>query len=657
MAQTSTSPATAPFAGPLAAAWGATTPERVAHLLPDPGSRLPRVDLRPSAAHRGPAVDPGRPEALRELLRTAESERGTPWPQPTASTWARVRRDGNRTAHEELLFTHTHRTTRAVLAAAVHPDDDALLDEVADAVLLRCEQSSWCWPAHDDTATRRGELVPDLAHPSLDLGAGEVAGQLAWADHLLGGRLDRRWPGVRARVRREVRARVLDPFLARRDWHWLGLDGDVHNWNPWIHQNVVTAALALLDGPEEVAVRAEVVALALQGVDRYVAMLPDDGGVDEGFDYWFNGACRALEVLDLVRSATGGALDWTLVPRLRATTGFPHAMHLGGPWHASFADARARAAEGLPWHALHSAAVASGDVPAQRYAASSAVEVARRGDPVLDARAGLGRLAQELVDEGWWAARAAAPAPPLPRSAWFPSLQVFLARRTAGSAAGTAFALKGGHDDEHHNHCDVGSLVVALDGVPVVVDPGRPTYTAATFGPHRYDLWTMGSAWHSVPQPGGLDQIPGREQTARDVVVGSGGDEVSMDLAAAYPGSGVRRWERAVRLDRVRDEVVLTDAWETDGPAGAVHLVLAGRVVLEPGRARVDLLEGAGTAILTWDPAAVVGASLEVRTLDDPMLTEVWGDRLTRLRLDLPAVPRGRLRVVVAAATGLPEVG
>ncbi len=176
------------------------------------------------------------------MLAAARADRDLPWPQTTASTWARVRRDGDRTGHEALVAALTHRTSRAVLAALADPDDPALLDVVADAVLLRCEQSSWCWPAHDDT------LVPDPARPVLDLGAGEVAGQLAWTDHLLGDRLDERWPGLRARLRLEVRVRVLDPFRQRRDWHWLGLDGDVHNWNPWIHGNVLTAALALTEG-------------------------------------------------------------------------------------------------------------------------------------------------------------------------------------------------------------------------------------------------------------------------------------------------------------------------------------------------------------------------------------------------------------------------
>jgi hypothetical protein len=50
----------------------------------------------------------------------------------------------------------------------------------------------------------------------------------------------------------------------------------------------------------------------------------------------------------------------------------------------------------------------------------------------------------------------------------------------------------------------------------------------------------------------------------------------------------------------------------------------------------VDALDDAGTVVLTWQPADVAGA-VTVRELTDPMLTEAWGDRLTRLEFDVTA--------------------
>ena len=40
--------------------------------------------------------------------------------------------------------------------------DPAWIDEAADGVILLCEQSSWCWPAHDDTRRVHGAVVPTV---------------------------------------------------------------------------------------------------------------------------------------------------------------------------------------------------------------------------------------------------------------------------------------------------------------------------------------------------------------------------------------------------------------------------------------------------------------------------------------------------------------
>src|SRR5262245_51965272 len=230
-------------------------------------------------------------ETVDSLRERAEPELGSPWPVPLASAYARYFRDGDRDGYEQVVVARQRRLSRAAVLAAVTLDP-AWVDEVADGATALCEQSSWCWPAHDDTRSAHGAVVPTVTDPYLDLGAGEVAAQLAWVDHLLGDQLDEHVPGVRARIRHEADRRVLAPFLARRDWHWLGLSGDVHNWSAWIHGNILVAALRLVDDP---ARRAALVELVVQGLDRYVASIPPDGAIDEGYAYWWNGACRALE--------------------------------------------------------------------------------------------------------------------------------------------------------------------------------------------------------------------------------------------------------------------------------------------------------------------------------------------------------------------------
>ena len=618
-----------PFTGPLRRRFGAALDaEALVPLLA--AARLPLGELE-----HAPTL-----EALR---RRAEEDLGTPWPQPLLSHYARYARDGNRTDYEGRIGERQRRLTRAaVLAAAT--GEQRWLDETADGVQLLCEQSSWSWAAHDDALPLLGRVVPPIDRPYLDLGAGEVVGQLAWIDALLGEPLGRRAPGLRERMRAEARTRVIRPFLDRRDWHWLGLDGDVHNWNPWIHGNVLLAAVALVDDPEE---RADVVALVLEGLDRFLDSLPADGAIDEGFAYWWNGAGRALETLELLAEATDGALDASELPVVRQAVRFPHRMHLGGAWYANVADGPARASDTLPWHVLHRWGRRIGDRDVIAHAAAQR----RPADPLADPAAGLGRLVRALSDRQWIAAE---PGPaPLVSPTWLPSVQLLVTREHPGGAEGLGLVVKGGHNGEHHNHLDVGSVIVALDGVPVLVDAGQPTYTSQTFGPDRYGIRAMQSRWHSTPAPWGLEQGVGRGFGASDVSSGPAG--LLLELATAYPlpaGSSLRR-----RARREGAQVVVEDEWRLPRPATVevdgveVHLLIAGDVDLQDGAAVVTPVEGARRLRLEWTGAE---ATTEEWLLEDPLLEASWGERLTRLTLTVTAegaeVFEGALRVTASVA-------
>lgn len=631
------------FAGPLRQAWGSLLdPPRLALALRPCEAALPIPSAGDRAAwatadEAGTVADAATRE---EISSRAEAELGQPWPQPLASGYARYFLDGDRDSYEQAVFARQRRLSRATLVAATTLDP-RWIDEVADGITLLCEQSSWCWPAHDDTFTRHGSVLPTVTEPFLDLGAGEVAAQLAWCDHVLGEPLEDRYPGLRARLRREVAQRVLDPFRHRRDWHWLGLDGDVDNWSPWIHGNVLVAALRLTHDPRA---RAAQVADVLEGLDRYVASLPPDGAVDEGHAYWWNGAGRAIEALDLLRHATDGALDPADIEVLRATVSFPHAMHLGGEWHVSYADSVARQTTGQPWAALHRAARLMGDDAAARHAAAHR----RPAAPVADEDGGLGRLLLAMFDSEWRRTQPAAS--PLPREVYLPSIGVLVAREHEGSSAGLTLAVKAGHNGEHHNHNDVGSIVVAVDGVPVVVDAGRPTYTGQTFGPDRYRIPTMQSTWHSVPEIRGTPQSTGHTYAARSVSSRFADAEscLRMDLSGAYERSDVRHWWRTARLDRSHARITVTDEWDLVDAADlhptVVHVLLHGAVDMTDGGATITTPCGTHRAALRWSPSSV-RSDLTTLHLEDPMLTNVWGPTLTRLALDIGDASSGSLTV------------
>ena len=585
------------------------------------------AQVRDAAVHRARERMPVPPIDRREawsglgvgLVEQAAAERGTPWPQPLLSAYARYWRDGVRTGFEQPAARLRERTATAVVAAAI-TGGPAELDEAADGLQLLCEQSTWCWAAHERHAAERGHVVADVDRPFLDLGAAETVSLLAWADLVLAPALDQRVPGLRDRLRREAEVRVLEPFRTDRTWHWLS--GTLHNWSPWIHGHVLAATLLLAPDPV-------VVDLVVDGLGRYLDAQPADGGCDEGSAYWWNGPARLAEAVQLLDWATGGQLaPWDLPP-LSEMARYPQRVDLGGGWAVNVGDGPARLDPDQPWHVLHRWGRAGGLDDVEAYAA------AHHRAPAVPA--GLGRVLVGLQDAAWRTPEK--PDHRGPARSWLPDVQLLVCREPGGLAV----AVKGGHNDENHNHNDVGSYLVAVGGTPVVIDLGQPTYTAASFTERRYEQWVTRSEWHNLPVIGGFGQSPGAAFRATGVEVD--GDVMRLDLSGAYPEEArCAWWRREVRLDRGRRAVVVSDAWCLDKPDISVrlHHVLAGEPVAHRPGELIMRFSGPGpdaqrsstqAARLAWDPALGPG-TLQRRQIDDPLLRAVWGDAVSRLVLE-----------------------
>lgn len=580
--------------------------------------------LVPSAANRD-AWASITPEARELILAAADAERGAVWQMPRLSQWSAFARTGDRSGYESVEFAHKRRIRIAVLAAAIDPSPARII-EAADGLWTLCEQSSWCWPAHDDSFSR-GLMATDVDRPFLDLGAGEAAALAGWSALVLGDLLDAQVPGLLARLGAEVERRILSPLMERRDWWWE--NREINNWLAWIVGNVIPAAVAFSEGER----RSRLLERCVDGIDLYLSHLPADGGIDEGFAYWWQGAGRAFDALALLDTlsagwigaeASGGALSG-----LRELARFPERMLFGDEWAASYSDAEARIGADTPWHSLFRAARLCGLEETAAFAAGRRREGAFIG-LAADTIGGIGRMIGESFDAGW---RTTPPVPaPYPARTDFASISVGILREHDGDCAGLAVVAKAGHNDESHNHNDLGAVAVAVDGVPLLADLGRGVYTAATFSEQRYTLWNLGSGWHSLPHPYGLEQVAGAEWSGRMRPLEDGW---SIDLSEAYPWpeGADSAWTRTIRLCdgelRVRDEGAAVGAALTR--IGVVCAGVPERTadgILVPGR------HGSRPLRLRHDPAEVV---IETRACDDPHLERSWGAEVSRILFAPPA--------------------
>jgi hypothetical protein len=123
---------------------------------------------------------------------------------------------------------------------------------------------------------------------------------------------------------------------------------------------------------------------------------------------------------------------------------------------------------------------------------------------------------------------------------------------------------KGGHNNESHNHNDVGSFTLYDNTTPVLVDVGIGTYTRDTFDEStRYTkiLWTQGK-YHNIPTVNGVSQIAGEIYRADKFEVN--GEQVCVSFADAYTSkAGISALSRTLRLSE--NKLTITDEFAFTG--------------------------------------------------------------------------------------------
>ncbi|WP_152363604.1 heparinase II/III domain-containing protein [Microlunatus speluncae] len=599
------------------------TRERLAAHLPAPGRWRPVPPVDDRAFWDG--VDAATRTAL---LDHADALAAGPWPELTGSLWLDFARTGNRVRYETSFLARRRRLAAAVLAACL-ADDQRWHDEVIDGAWLLAAEWTWCLPAHDESNGRRNLLaVPRAEEPTLDLFAAETGALLAWLLAVLRTRLAERAPGLAERLTEEVGRRMLVPQRTVDSWVWFGRRGRVNNWNPWINSNVLATSLLLDHDHEDILRTTE---RAVEGLDVFLAGYPADGACDEGQLYWWRAGASLSECLEILRLAGGAELDGYGLPLVAEIARYPHRVHIADDWYVNVADGPAKLDPDVTVaHLMHRFGRRIHDQQLVDHGRAM-----RGAGPVVEPGAGLGRSLLALADHDW---RDAPPAePPLIDQAWWPDTQLLTARQSAGERAGLFLSAKGGHNGEDHNHNDVGTVLVALDGHPVLVDAGVDEYSQQHFSPQRYELWTLRSAFHNVPLTDGHEQSPGRDHAARDVGCTLADDQVifEADLAGAYPAeAGLRGWRRSAELDRAGDgRVTLTDRWEFDHDPAEVRLTLMFSGYPEPVEPGLLQVRTPTRPLAVRFDAEALEVLTEVIDLTSRRLQWVWGDRLWRTTL------------------------
>ncbi len=518
------------------------------------GNVLPFDKFRLFIDEKDPKFDD---EKMSQVVKRAESLLNEPIPLLSASLYREYVVIGNRRNYEGPYFLRRAMALSLAMAEA-YEKQGRFSEKLMDVVWAILEETSWVVPAHNYNNPLYTEFgIPavygDRMH-GIDLFSAATGAVLATVYRFAGDALDKITPVITERLLYETHHRLIVPYLNCSFW-WTGERGNrPNNWNPWIHSNLLLIT-ALTEKDDYL--RTRITGKCMQMLDNFVADYPADGGCDEGPGYFEVAGASYFDSLELLYDMTGGKVNVFDHPLVRAIGEYEVKFNIAGNRYINFADCAATC----------------------RIPGAMLTRFGRRtGSKILEEFGEEQALAGHLEDTGKLyrciynyftptvkpkSGRVAA------TKIWFPNLKVMVTRESEDPTKGMFVAMKGGNNNESHNHNDVGNIIVYHDGNPVLIDAGVGVYTKKTFSSQRYELWYMQSSYHNLPDIGGVAEKNGSTFRSTDETYDEKTGGVKMELGGAYPKeAGILSYTRETVLSggtvTVTDTLSLSEEKEID---------------------------------------------------------------------------------------------
>lgn len=589
---------------------------------------FPDITDRESWAKADPAI-------LSGYISQAQKYLDYSWPGVPATKSLLIVRTGNRYEYEDISF-EKRRVLGLLLLAEIAENKGRFIDQIVDGVWSICEESWWGVPAHLPKTDEYVGLM-DTSQPFVDLFAAETGTYLAWVDYFLGDKLDEISPQIRKRIYNEVNYRLMQPLMNMHH-EWMGVDKlgrAPNNWNPWICSNWINFVLLL---EKDQNTRSQMIGHALKVLDEFVNPYPDDGGCDEGPSYWEAAAASLYDNIAMLNSATNNAFNYVFEnPKIVNMGKYIYKAQISEKYFLNFADAdpQPRIDGNLAFRFGQSI----DDQDMMKFGAYYSKPGTRETRKFYYFRNLFDLFNQKEIEN-------VSKELPLLKDVYFPDLQIAAGRDSEGDSNGFYVAAKGGHNQESHNHNDIGNYVIYYDGQPLIIDVGRGTYTAKTFGDRRYEIWSNCSDYHNLPTINGYNQLNGRQYTASDVTynISESSFEFLMDISRAYDShSGINSWNRKIKLIRGK-EVIITDKVNLNKTESvAQHIMTNFPCTLVPEKGEVIIHyanSGVNKDFVIKYNSQQMKSNIEKVKLDSPEdvgIVKKWGDNIYRINFEVIA--------------------
>lgn len=419
---------------------------------------------------------------------------------------------GNRKEYEAIYFHH-RRLLNAYAALYIIYGTEKYKTDLENIIWAVCDEYTWALPAHLGTDA---DLNEQQTH--IELFAAETGGCLA---EILSMTKESLSQNVVDRAVFELRRRIIYPYLSR-DFTWK------RNTNNWAAVCTTGVALTFLYCAKENEIK-QVIPEFIKSIEYFLSGYHDDGCCVEGISYWTYGFGFFVYLAERLSTYTDGNINLFNSPVAKKAIYFPQNIQLGKNHCISFSDGNSdlRIQFGLisylrdnfaPKMTFSDIIFSNGKNMSSQW--FSFIRNFAWGNP-------------ECIGNNTASSKVT----------YYDNAQWYIKNENA-----CGFAAKCGHNDEHHNHNDVGSFSCVFDDKIILADLGAGEYTKQYFTEGRYSILVLSSRGHSVPVIDGQYQKSGKEFCGS--VLKADNNTFEIEFSGAYGINSLKKLKRTFMLSK-----------------------------------------------------------------------------------------------------------
>lgn len=481
---------------------------------------------------------------LKEYKETIYEEAFRIWDEPmpklTKDLFDIYEQTGNRLIYENAYFLRRKYVMIFGLLAWLEKNNPTtkvkykLVIEKLECILIDiCEEICWALPAHVDCKKENWEIT-------IELFASETAQTLSEILFMVGDDIN---SNVKNKVTSEVFRRVLNPFFSSQvpyDW-WEQCD---LNWCAVCNGAIGSAAMYLMkDEPEKLK---KCLNRVTNSMKYYLDGFCEDGTCMEGLYYFTYGFTYFTGFAYQLRQYTKGVVNLFHNPKVEKIASFQQKCYFKSGKTVSFSDGSEEdhyhigltcrlameyetvyvpnirfASKLLDDHYCRFMGAFRNIIWAEEYIKSAQ----RKNDNINDNK-------KVILENAQWA--------------------------IYENKSGIGMAVKGGHNDEPHNHNDIGSFMYIKEDEIFLPDLGAGEYTKEYFHEGRYHIFCNNSFSHNVPVINGIGQQEGSEYCCSQFQVNESG-AICLEISNAYKKDIIEKLYRRMDFSFLEGTLTIID--------------------------------------------------------------------------------------------------